>query len=55
MSLKAVTQIPGDTGLSELIRTHRRSLNYGEVMLEQSRKHGDIVRLPVPGVPKILL
>ncbi len=55
MSLKAVTQIPGDTGLSELIRTHRRRLNYGDVMLEQSRKHGDIVRLPVPGVPKILL
>jgi len=55
MSLKAVTQIPGDTRLSDYIDAHRRRLQLGDVMLEQSRKHGDIVRLPMPGGPRVLL
>lgn len=55
MSFKSIDQIPGNKSLGEMLRLHRRRLQFGEVMQELSRRYGDIVRLPVPGTTKILL
>ncbi len=54
MSL-TLKDVPGSTRWGDHISLYRRRFGFGDVLRELSQQHGDLVRVPVPGPPKVLL
>lgn len=54
MSL-SLKDVPGSNRWRDHISLYRRRFGFGEVLRRLSREHGDLVRIPVPGPPKVLL
>jgi cytochrome P450 len=52
---RTLNDVPGATGWAASRELFRRRFEFGEVLRELSQRHGDLVRIPVPGPPKVLL
>jgi cytochrome P450 len=52
---RCLKDVPGSTGWGARLSLYRRRFQFGEVLRELSQQHGDLVRIPVPGPPKVLL
>ena len=55
MTSPTLKDVPGSTGWRDSLDFYRRRFQFGEVLRELSGRHGDLVRLPIPGPPKVLL
>lgn len=55
MPLKRLNDIPGPRGLADQWSMYRRRYQMGHVLREISQTHGDIARVPVAGLPKVLV
>ncbi|MFN8855484.1 MAG: hypothetical protein ACK50P_07965, partial [Planctomycetaceae bacterium] len=55
MAFLRLQDVPGPMGWSAHYDLFRRRLDMGVVLREISQAHGDLVRIPIPGAPKVLL
>jgi len=55
MTFRRLQDVPGPAGLSAQFDLFRRRHEMGVVLREISQQHGDVARVPIGGVPKVLL